>query len=112
MDDIIGWHYNPKGVFSVKSAYKVHRAGVIRGQRRHMASGAKSSYGMLTVHQKIKHFLWRLGHNTLAVRRNMQQRGMKIGTLCCMCGHLDEDGGHLFLKCKEVKAVWRELNLE
>jgi hypothetical protein len=29
-----------------------------------------------------------------------------------MCGRLDEDGGHLLLKCKEVKKVWRELNLE
>jgi ribonuclease HI len=29
-----------------------------------------------------------------------------------MCRRLDEDGGHLFLKCKEVKAIWRELNLE
>jgi len=29
-----------------------------------------------------------------------------------MCNRLDEDGGHLLLKCKEVKQVWRELNLE
>ena len=29
-----------------------------------------------------------------------------------MCRRLDEDGGHLFLKCKEVKGIWRELNLE
>jgi hypothetical protein len=29
-----------------------------------------------------------------------------------MCGRLDEDGGHLLLKFKEVKKVWRELNLE
>lgn len=29
-----------------------------------------------------------------------------------MCGRLDEDGGHLLLKCKEVKKVWQELNLE
>lgn len=29
-----------------------------------------------------------------------------------MCRRLDEDGAHLFVKCKEVKAVWRELNLE
>jgi hypothetical protein len=29
-----------------------------------------------------------------------------------MCQRLDEDGAHLFLKCKAVKAVWRELNLE
>ena len=26
MPDIVGWHYDSKGRFSVKSAYKVHRA--------------------------------------------------------------------------------------
>ena len=25
---------------------------------------------------------------------------------------MDEDGGHLFCKCKFVKHIWRELNLE
>jgi hypothetical protein len=38
--------------------------------------------------------------------------GVKIDTKCCICGRLDEDGGHLFLKCKGVKRIWRELNLE
>ena len=37
---------------------------------------------------------------------------MKLDTRCCLCGRLDEDGGHLLLKCKEVKPVWRELNME
>ena len=37
---------------------------------------------------------------------------MKIDTCCSLCQRLDEDGGHLFLRCKEVKGVWRELNLE
>jgi len=61
---------------------------------------------------KIKHFLWRLSQNTLALRKNLQRRGIKLDTSCCICQRLDEDGGHLFLKCKEVKKVWRELNLE
>jgi hypothetical protein len=26
MDDMIAWHYNKNGIFSVKSAYKVHVA--------------------------------------------------------------------------------------
>lgn len=61
---------------------------------------------------KVKHFLWRLCHNMLAVRRILKRSGMEIDTRCCMCNRLDEDGGHLLLKCKEVKQVWRELNLE
>jgi len=89
MEDIIGWHYDPKGIFSVKSAYKVHRDSVIRGQSRNMASGAGDSSGNsdfwkklwnLDCPLKLKHFLWRLSHNTLAVRRVLHRRGMKIDT--------------------------------
>jgi hypothetical protein len=29
-----------------------------------------------------------------------------------MCYRADEDGGHLFLKCKKVKQVWRGLLME
>ena len=46
---------------------------------------------------KIKHFLWRLSHNTLAVTRVLKKRGMKLDTRCCLCGRLDENGGHHLL---------------
>jgi len=46
------------------------------------------------------------------MRRVLQRRVMKLDTRCCMCGRFDEDGGHLLFKCKEVRKVWRELNLE
>ncbi|KAE8811703.1 Glutamyl-tRNA reductase 1, chloroplastic [Hordeum vulgare] len=31
---------------------------------------------------------------------------------CFFCGKGEEDGGHLFIKCKDVKEVWRQLGLE
>ena len=40
MDDVVGWHFDTKGCFSVKSAYKVHRAAVIRNQERQQGSGS------------------------------------------------------------------------
>ena len=60
----------------------------------------------------VKMFMWCLIHNSLAVRRNLARRGMKVDTLCPMCQRLDEDPGHLFFKCKAVKECWRNLNLE
>ena len=50
---------------------------------------------------KAKHFLWRLSHNTLAVRKVLQRRGMKLETRCYMCGRLNEYGGRVLLNCKE-----------
>lgn len=43
---------------------------------------------------------------------NIERRGVELDTHCCVCGCLFEDGGHLFLRCKEVKKVWRTTQLE
>jgi hypothetical protein len=58
---------------------------------------------------KVKQFLWRFTHNSLAVRRNLSRRGVEIENTACV---MLEDGSHLFLKCKYVKRLWRELCLE
>ena len=59
---------------------------------------------------KVKMFVWRLVHNSLAVWRNLARRGMKVDTLCPMCHRFDEDPVHLFFKCKAVKECRRSLN--
>ncbi|KAE8821189.1 Threonine dehydratase [Hordeum vulgare] len=42
-----------------------------------------------------------------------QEQGIPVeNTKCLFCGQADEDGGHLFIKCKNAKVVWRELALE
>jgi hypothetical protein len=56
--------------------------------------------------------MWRLSHNSLPWKNNFKRRGMEIDTICPMCNRLDEDGGHIFLHCKQVKLLWRMLNLE
>jgi len=37
---------------------------------------------------------------------------MSLDTACCMCGRFDEDGAHLFFKCKHVRQVWTHLQLD
>ena len=37
---------------------------------------------------------------------------MDIDTRCVICNRLDEDGGHLFFKCKGEASLEREMNLE
>ncbi|OEL37772.1 hypothetical protein BAE44_0001209 [Dichanthelium oligosanthes] len=61
---------------------------------------------------RLKHFVWRIAHNSLALSCNLKRSGMDINRRCHVCRRLDEDGGHLFFKCKNVKQVWREMHLE
>jgi hypothetical protein len=61
---------------------------------------------------KVKQFLWCFTHNSLAVKRNLERRGVEVDIRCVMCNRHIEDSGHLFINCKQVKALWRELFLE
>ena len=47
----------------------------------------------------------------MVIDNQQQPQGMEIDTLCPMCGRLNEDGAHLFLKCKFSKSLWREMQL-
>jgi len=118
----LAWHYDKKGVFSVKSAYHVLDDIDTRENRTQQgeSSSGTGRHGCewnaiwkLKCLPKVRQFLWRLAHNSLPWRMNIKRRGIKdIDTRCPMCGRLDEDGGHLFLKCKMVKQCWVALNLE
>jgi len=121
-EDTLAWHFDNKGIFSVKSAYHVLEDAKERDQIRQTGSSSSSVEREQDVrwHQlwkiacppKVKLFLWRLGHNSLPLRMNILRRGMEIDTRCPVCWRLDEDGGHCFLKCKMVKKLWRHMNLE
>lgn len=67
----------------------------------------------LPIPGKVLMFLWHLAHNSLPTRMNIKRkRHVELDNLCQMCSMLDEDGGHLFLRCKKVEAIWREQGLE
>jgi hypothetical protein len=121
--DTLAWHFDKKGMFSVKSAYHVMEDQREGEQRRDhgessaaLAKDASLPWPSLWKFQcqpKIKQFLWRLAHNSLPLRSNIKRRGVEdVDTRCPVCKRLDEDRGHCFLKCKSVKKCWQALNLE
>jgi hypothetical protein len=115
-EDFIAWQFDSKGCFSVKSAYKIY-IGLRDGPQATTSNGTE---GMLQWHKiwrmpcvpKVQQFIWRLAHNSLPVKRNIERRGIECDTLCVCCRRLDEDGAHLFLKCKQVKKIWCQIGLE
>lgn len=116
-EDYYAWHYDGKGEFSVKSAYQVYvraRDSAAVAESSELVQGDIEWKKIWTVpcQPKVQQFIWRLAHNSLPLKLNIKRMGMECDTRCLCCRRLDEDGSHLFIKCKEVKKLWREVELE
>jgi hypothetical protein len=115
-EDYPAWHYDEKGTFSVKSAYRLYvtcRDGLPASTSIESNQEIQwKKIWSLTCQPKVKQFIWRLTHNSLPLRINIKRRGIECDTRCVCCKRLDENGAHLFLKCKEVNFFWRNLQLE
>lgn len=80
--------------FSVKSAYKVY----VEDRDRNKPLGNRvllllilmvairfgNDCGMPDCPKKMLHFMWRLCHNSLALRVNLKRRGVKMDDLGCV----------------------------
>lgn len=84
MEDVIAWHYDNVGVFSVRSAYKIQREITMHKNRREAQSSAHNGEGeerfwkelwKLKCPGKIRVFLWKLAHNSIALRMRLERRG-------------------------------------
>jgi hypothetical protein len=113
--DSLAWHFDEKGVFSVKSAYRIY---IMKRDANIGSSSAQVEEKMhwkkiweLPCLPKIKQFVWRLAHNSLPLMMSIRRQGIDCDTRCVCCKRLDEDGGHLFLKCKEMKDLWHKLGM-
>lgn len=109
--------------FLVKSAYHVLVKADTRGRQCQIgetseqgANGSKDEVWKkiwsLPCPPKIKQFMWRVAHNSLPMKMNIKRRHIDLDTSCPVCLRYDEDGGHCFLKCKQVRQCWREVQLD
>jgi hypothetical protein len=93
--DFPAWYYDKKGMFTVKSAYKVardweahnsiHGKPSISGNDQQVQSNQWKKMWALPLPNKILHFLWRLTTNSLPLRMNQKRRGMEVDTICPLC---------------------------
>jgi hypothetical protein len=110
LDDCWAWRLDQKGLFSVKSAYWLHRSlfekkGCSSGTQvlPDVASFCWNDIWRCPCPPNVRQFLWRIGHDSVPHRCNIARKGIDIDPLCLVCGRLNEDCAHLFLKCKGVK---------
>jgi hypothetical protein len=103
-NDFIACHPEKRGVFTVKSAYRL----ALNASMQHQDIGATSARpdGMrpgwkviwnCQVPPKVKILAWKICCNAISTQTNLVRRGMATLRLCQVCGMEDEDSFHAFM---------------
>lgn len=105
-DDFIACHFDSKGMFSVRSAYRVYVQLRIQQRVQQVGEGLVGHQETVGFWQKlwkircparVHHFLWRFAHNSHPMFCDVERLGIELDTRCVLCHRQSEDGGHLFL---------------
>lgn len=110
--DRLVWHFDKKGVYTVKNGYYVTRLS------ENIPNGASSSDGGVTrmrswraiwrarVPLKVRTFVWRLVKGILPTRTALARKVHISDLRCVFCQTWDESDLHLFKHCKALKQFW------
>ena len=114
--DFWAWHYDIKGFFSVRSAYRMinaikfqredwleHRGGHLNQARE------KKSWSLLwkvKVPSKVRIFAWRLSHTSLPTGTMRHRRKMVDSPACSLCGAENDTWRHSLFDCRMARCVW------
>jgi hypothetical protein len=114
-EDILAWHPEPSGIFSVRSAYKL-----ALGETLAYCSFAATSRPMgdepvwkriwsADVPPKVKNFSWKAANNSLATEENKLTRHFRVTGMCNICNSEKEDVSHALYKCPHAFRLWEEM---
>lgn len=97
------WKWEPNGLFSTRSTYKVrHHSGVLCQHYRRLWK--------IKCPPKVKVFLWVLLQNKLLTREMLARRGCNIVQGCLLCrSDTVESALHLFWTCPYAKEFWSSI---
>lgn len=110
--DVLAWHYEKSGVFSVRSAYRL--AVSIQNHSNTTTSSSsgeaddRSIWDIIwkaKVPEKVKVFGWRVAIGTLATKRNKWKRTLETDSTCNICGACEEDEFHAVVACTKSRGL-------
>ncbi|KAI8016333.1 putative ribonuclease H protein [Camellia lanceoleosa] len=112
MEDSLVWHHSHRGIYDVKSGYRV----AVEAKQSAALSGASSSLLLpkdfwkviwsTPVPPKIRNFWWRVCCNKLASKENLFRRRCSDSQQCPICNASVESIEHLLFRCDWTRAVW------
>lgn len=90
--DLLGWHYNENGIYSVKSGYwlATHRPEGNVVAATYGEAELKRKIWKINSPLKIQHFLWKLNSRCLATGANLRRRHINPDSVCKRCGIEEE----------------------
>lgn len=107
--DLLGWHYNENGLYSVKSGYWLAIYPLI-------TTSSPPTYGTVALKEKIwkahvpaklKHFLLRIESRSIVTGNNLRRRHVTMDVICKRCWLEEETEEHLFFNSPYAKKIWR-----
>ena len=111
MEDIIIWLHHKKGLFIIKSAYKVAKE-VLKGgniaeiSRVYAGRRVWIALWKFWIPNKIKVFRWRACNDILPTKLNLSKRRIIDDTMCPICMRFLELAIHALWECEVAKDVW------
>ncbi|WVZ62096.1 hypothetical protein U9M48_011881 [Paspalum notatum var. saurae] len=112
MEDILAWHKEKNGVFSVRSAYRL----ALRLQEN-LNGGFQSTststdgrpcwkaYWKIPLPHNVLIFGWKLNKNGLATGENKRRRGIESIDTCQIYGLEPESSMHAMIRCPHARAL-------
>jgi ribonuclease HI len=113
--DFWAWHYDKKGIFSVRSAYRMlssikerREAWLYETASTSDHAGLQKSWARLwqvKVPAKVKTFLWRLARHSLPTGDLLHHRHIAQSSSCGICG-AEDSWRHSLIDCTMARCVW------
>lgn len=110
------WGLSRNGIYDTKSGYKLTE--LLRDlqnppvpQQPSLESQLWTNLWKIKAPPKLKHFLWRVNSGALAVKTQLQTRGIQLNPTCSVCGQGVESICHVLFHCETAKEVWNLSNV-
>ncbi|CAN1801051.1 Putative ribonuclease H protein At1g65750 [Linum perenne] len=101
-DDALIWGFEPKGSFSIRSAYLM-----LSGNDGVASDHSWNRLWKWNGPNKIKHFLWLASHDRLMTNVERNRRHLTNQVICSRCSLHDESLQHVLFECQFALQVWR-----
>ena len=103
--------HHKKGLFTVKSAYKVakevlHGGNLAESSRGCVGKEVWAALWKLRIPNKIKVFGWRACNDILPTKQNLSKRKINEDEMCRICMRFPESVIHALWECEAAKDVW------